>query len=202
MLDYLLKNLSGLLSVTFSLFAIIDVVGTIPVLISIKNHHNGYLNEKKITFVSGILMIVFLYGGEFILRLFGLDAQSFAIGGSIVIFLLGLEMVLGHEIFKSDMSNRDALVPIAFPLIAGSGTLTTIISLRAEYEVWLILVAILLNLVIIFLTLRSLNTISKFLGIAGMTALRKFFGVILIALAIKIFLTSLYISTGVHLTNN
>ena len=176
-----------LLTVTFSLFAIIDIVGSVPLLISIKERLGG-INELKVTLLAGLLMILFVFLGEELLKIFGLDVSSFAVGGSIVIFILGLEMVLGVEFFKSDPDPRSGtLVPIAFPLIAGSGTLTTIISLRANYEKLPLIIAILINLVIVYITLRSLKYIARLLGPAGLTAVRKFFGVVLLAIAVKIF---------------
>lgn len=176
-----------LLTVTFSLFAIIDIVGSVPLLISIKERLGG-INELKVTLLSGLLMVLFVFLGEQLLRIFGLDVSSFAVGGSIVIFILGLEMVLGVEFFKSDPDPRSGtLVPIAFPLIAGSGTLTTIISLRANYDKVPLLIAIGVNLIIVYLTLRSLKYIARLLGASGLTAVRKFFGVVLLAIAVKIF---------------
>ena len=145
----------------------------------------------KATLISGALMILFLFAGEAFLKLLGLDVRSFAVGGSIVIFILGLEMVLGIEFFKSEKDITAAtVVPIAFPLIAGSGTLTTIMSLKANYGQTTILVAILVNLIIVFIVLKSLNVIAKLLGSAGLIAVRKFFGVILLAIAVKIFATN------------
>ena len=133
-------------------------------------------------------MILFLYVGEKFLNILGVDKKSFAVGGSIVIFILGLEMVLGLEFFKAEKDAKaSTVVPIAFPLIAGSGTLTTIMSLKANYEAPTVLIAILLNLIIVFLVLKSLDFIQKLLGPAGMIAVRKFFGVILLAIAVKIF---------------
>ena len=176
-----------LLTVTFSLFAIIDIVGSVPLLISIKERLGG-INELKVTLLSGLLMVLFVFLGEQLLKIFGLDVSSFAVGGSIVIFILGLEMVLGVEFFKSDPAPRPGtLVPIAFPLIAGSGTLTTIISLRANYDKVPLLIAIGVNLIIVYLTLRSLKYIARLLGASGLTAVRKFFGVVLLAIAVKIF---------------
>ncbi len=183
-------NPKDLLTVTFTLFAIIDIVGSVPILISLKNKMGG-LREWKATLVSGILMITFLYLGEAFLNILGLDVSSFAVGGSIVIFILGLEMVLGIEFFKSEKDIKAAtVVPIAFPLIAGSGTLTTIMSLKANYGQVTILIAILANLIIIYLVLKSLGYIAKLLGPAGLIAVRKFFGVILLAIAVKIFATN------------
>ncbi len=180
-------DLNALLTVTFTLFAVIDIVGSIPLLLSLK-HKMGVIQEWKATLISGALMILFLYVGEKFLNILGVDKHSFAVGGSIVIFILGLEMVLGIEFFKSDKEAKsNIMVPIAFPLIAGSGTLTTIMSLKANYEETTVLVAILINLVFVYIVLRSLNTIEKLLGPGGMIAVRKFFGVILLAIAVKIF---------------
>jgi multiple antibiotic resistance protein len=180
-----------LLTVTFTLFAVIDIIGSIPLLHAMKKKLGG-LHEGKATLISGILMIVFLFAGEKLLQILGLDRRSFAVGGSIVIFILGLEMVLGVEFFKSEPDTKASiLVPIAFPLIAGSGTLTTIMSLKANFDTTTVLLAILINLVIIFIVLKSLNSIEKILGDAGMIAIRKFFGVILLATAVKIFSSNL-----------
>jgi multiple antibiotic resistance protein len=175
------------LTVTFTLFAVIDIVGSIPLLLSLKKKLGG-IQEMKATLVSGGLMIVFLYLGELLLHILGVETHSFAVAGSIVIFILGLEMILGIEFFKSDKESKSSLiVPIAFPLIAGSGTLTTIISLKANYSQSLLLAAILINLVIVYIVLKSLDLIERILGPGGMVAIRKFFGVILLAIAIKIF---------------
>jgi multiple antibiotic resistance protein len=183
-------NFSELLTVTFTLFAVIDVIGSVPILISLKEKM-GEFSELKATLISGALMILFLYLGKEFLRLLGVDIRSFAVGGSIVIFILGLEMVLGLEFFKSEKDVKSAtIVPIAFPLIAGSGTLTTIMSLKANYGETTLLVAILLNLIIVYLVLRSLKFIERLLGPAGLIAVRKFFGVILLAIAVKIFATN------------
>jgi multiple antibiotic resistance protein len=180
-------NIDELITVTFTLFAVIDIIGSVPLLISLKEKMGG-INEARATLISGGLMILFLLVGEKFLSILGLDVKSFAVGGSIVIFILGLEMVLGHEFFKSDSDPRTGtLVPIAFPLIAGSGTLTTIISLQANYSLWPVLIGILINLVIVYIVLKSLKWIAKILGPAGLIAVRKFFGVILLAIAVKIF---------------
>jgi multiple antibiotic resistance protein len=183
-------NLNEILTVTFTLFAVIDIIGSVPILISLKNKMGG-MKELKATVISGALMILFLYLGEGFLNILGLDIRSFAVGGSIVIFILGLEMVLGIEFFKGDGDVKTAtMVPIAFPLIAGSGTLTTIMSLKANYGELTLLIAILFNLIIIYMVLKSLGYIAKLLGTGGLTAVRKFFGVILLAIAVKIFATN------------
>ena len=178
-----------LLTVIFTLFAVIDIVGSIPLLIAMKEK-SGAIKSLRVTLISGALMILFLFLflGKPFLQLLGLDVRSFAVGGSIVIFLLGLEMVLGHEIFKGDKNaHSGAVVPIAFPIIAGSGTLTTIMSLKANFEEAYILGGILVNLIIVYLVLKSLNFIERMLGPGGLLAVRKFFGVILLAIAVKIF---------------
>lgn len=185
-------NFQEFLTLTFTLFAVIDIVGSVPMLISLKERMGG-INAKKVTMISGLLMIIFFFMGKPLLNLLGVDIKSFAVAGSIVIFILGLEMILGIEFFKSEKgAPTGTVVPIAFPLIAGSGTLTTIMSLKATFErsdknEYMILAAIILNLVIIYLVLRSLNLIEKILGKAGLLAVRKFFGVILLAIAVKVF---------------
>lgn len=183
-------SLKDFITVTFTLFAVIDIIGTVPILISMKSKL-GEIREAMVTLVSGALMVLFLYIGEPFLNLLGLDVRSFAVGGSIVIFILGLEMVLGLEFFKSESHERSAtVVPIAFPLIAGSGTLTTIISLKANYAQSVMLFAILANLLFIYIVLKSLRLIERILGPAGLIAVRKFFGVILLAIAVKVFATN------------
>jgi multiple antibiotic resistance protein len=179
-------KIDELLTIVFTLFAVIDIVGSIPLLIAMKEK-SGAIQSLKVTLISGGLMILFLFLGKPFLQLLGLDVKSFAVG-SIVIFLLGLEMVLGHEIFKGDKNAQSgAVVPIAFPIIAGSGTLTTIMSLKANYDELYIALGILINLVIVYAVLKSLNFIERLLGPGGLLAVRKFFGVILIAIAVKIF---------------
>ncbi len=180
-------KIDELLTIVFTLFAVIDIVGSIPLLIAMKEK-SGAIKSLKVTLISGGLMILFLFLGKPFLQLLGLDVRSFAVGGSIVIFLLGLEMVLGHEIFKGDKNAQSgAVVPIAFPIIAGSGTLTTIMSLKANYDELYIALGIVINLVVIYIVLKSLNFIEKLLGPGGLLAVRKFFGVILLAIAVKIF---------------
>ena len=181
-------SLKEILTVTFTLFAVIDMIGSVPVLASLLLIMRRPPRSTQATLASGGLMILFLFLGTQFLKLLGLDIGSFAVAGSIVIFILGLEMVLGHEFFKSDNNPKSgSVVPIAFPLIAGSGTLTTIMSLKANYADANILVAILINCIVIYVVLKSLKWIEKVLGPNGMVVIRKFFGVILIAIAVKIF---------------
>jgi multiple antibiotic resistance protein len=180
-------TLKEVVTVTFALFAVIDVLGSIPVLISLKNKM-GEIKALRATLVSGLLIVAFFLFGEKFLDILGLDVNSFAIAGSIVMFILALEMVLGVEFFKGDNNPKaGSIVPIAFPLIAGSGTLTTVMSIKSIYDPQNILLAIFFNLIIIYITLRSIKFIEKLLGPGGILVIRKFFGVILIAIAVKMF---------------
>ena len=182
-----------IITVTFALFAVIDILGSIPVLISFKNKV-GAISAWRATIVSGLLMLAFFFLGEQFLEILGLDVSSFAIAGSIVLFILGLEMVLGHEFFKGDNNPKaGSIVPIAFPIIAGSGTLTTVMSIKSLYHHSNILIGILLNLIIIFIALQSLNWLERILGQSGILVIRKFFGVILIAIAVKMFRTNIHL---------
>lgn len=184
--------LKEIITVSFTLFAVIDMLGSAPILISLKAKMGGEIKNVQATLASGALMILFLFLGKQFLNLLGLDVQSFAVAGSIVIFIIGLEMVLGLDFFKPDKNaNSGSFVPIAFPLIAGSGTLTTIMSLKANYDDVNILIGILINCVVIFLVLGSLKWIERALGPNGLLVVRKFFGVILLAIAVKIFGTNI-----------
>ena len=181
-----------IITITFTLFAVIDMLGSIPVLITLREKMGGHIRSTQATVASGTLMILFLFLGQEFLNVLGLDVKSFAVAGSIVIFIIGLEMVLGLEFFKSDNNPKSgSVVPIAFPLIAGSGTLTTIMSLKANYHDINILIAILINLVVIYTVLSSLRWLGHVLGPSGLIVVRKFFGVILLAIAVKIFATNI-----------
>lgn len=185
-------SVKEIVTVTFTLFAIIDMIGNIPVLASLRIKMGGKIRSGQATFASGGLMILFLLIGQQFLNILGLDVKSFAVAGSIVIFIIGLEMVLGMEFFKPDSDPKSgSVVPIAFPLIAGSGTLTTIMSLKANYNDANIFIGIMINCVVIFLVLKSLSWIERMLGPNGMIVIRKFFGVILLAIAVKIFGTNI-----------
>lgn len=191
-MDFSLISAAQIITISFTLFAVIDILGNIPVLVTLKAKMGGHIRSNQATLVSGGLMILFLFLGQELLNILGLDVKSFAVAGSIVIFILGLEMVLGLEFFKADNNPKSgSVVPIAFPLIAGSGTLTTIMSLKANYEEVNILIGILINCVVIFIVLHSLKWIEKALGPSGLIVIRKFFGVILLAIAVKIFGTNI-----------
>ena len=182
-----LVNFEDVLTVTITLFAIIDIVGATPLLISMKSRL-GEIESGKATLASGALMILFLIFGTKFLGLLGVDVHSFAVAGSIVIFIMALEMVLGIELFRQDPDVKSgSIIPIAFPIIAGSGTLTTVMSLRANYSIYSILIGILINLLAVYLVLKSLNFLERKLGKSGLFVIRKFFGVILLAIAVKIF---------------
>jgi len=179
-----------ILAVTVTLFAIIDIVGGIPILISLKSKI-GEIEAGKATLSSGVLMILFLVFGTGFLALLGVDVKSFAVAGSIVIFVMGLEMVLGIDIFRQDPEAKSgSIIPVAFPIIAGSGTLTTVMTLRANYGFYNILIGILINLIAVYIVLRSINYLERKLGKSGLFVIRKFFGVILLAIAVKMFKTN------------
>ncbi len=187
-MDFSEIAIKEILTVSFTLFAVIDMLGSIPILAALREKMGGVIKSGQATIASGGLMILFLFVGKQFLNLLGLDVKSFAVAGSIVIFILGLEMVLGLEFFKPDKNAKSGnIVPIAFPLIAGSGTLTTIMSLKANYADANILIGILINCIVIYLVLVSLKWVEKMLGPNGMAVVRKFFGVILLAIAVKIF---------------
>ena len=181
--------INDILTITLTLFAVVDILGSIPLIISIRQK-TGHINSVKATVVSFFIMMGFLFIGENLLYLIGIDVQSFSMAGSIVIFLLALEMILNIELFKSgDQDKTASIVPIAFPLITGAGTLTTILSLRAieNFSYSEITIGIILNLLFVFFVLKTTNTIEKILGIGGVNILRRVFGIVLLAIAIKLF---------------
>ncbi|MFC4211473.1 MarC family protein [Pedobacter lithocola] len=179
-------NLSEILSTTMVLFAIIDILGAIPVVIELRRKA-GHIESGKASLVAAGLMILFLFLGESLLKVIGLDVESFAIAGSFVIFFIAMEMVLGLTIFKEEAPETVSIVPLAFPLIAGAGTMTTLLSLKTEYHTQNILVGILLNILFVYFVLKNTNRLEKLFGKSGLNILRKAFGVILLAIAIKLF---------------
>jgi len=172
------------------LFAVIDIIGSIPVIIGLRSKI-GHIQSEKASIVAGILMIAFLFIGKQILNLIGIDVYSFAVAGSFVLFFLAIEMILGITLYKDDAAESASIVPIAFPLIAGAGTMTSLLSLRAEYYVENIIVAILVNIIFVYLVLKSSKRIEKVLGKNGISIIRKVFGVILLAIAVKLFTTNI-----------
>jgi multiple antibiotic resistance protein len=177
------------------LFAIIDVFGSIPIILDVKSKI-GNLHAMRTTLVAFGIMLLFLFIGEPLLSIFGVDISSFAIAGSFILLLMGIEMVLGIELFKHDMEGSGAIVPIAFPLIAGAGSITSLLSLRAEYQTVNILIALTANMFVVFLVLRLTTWFEKLLGPGGLHILRKFFGIILLAIAVKLFITNTGIDIG------
>ena len=184
-------NLKEIFSVTLILFSVIDILGSIPFIMTIRRRE-GKIQAEKATIISAVLMVVFLFLGQSILKLFGLDVASFAVAGAIVIFIVAMEMILGITLIKDDPDAKGtgSVVPLAFPLIAGAGTLTTILSLRAVYTEANILIGILANLIFIYIVLRSSVWLERVIGASGFAVLRRVFGVILLAIAVKIFKTN------------
>lgn len=171
------------------MFAIIDIFGSIPIILDIKSK-TGEVSAGKASIVAFVIFILFFFAGEPLLEIFGVDIQSFAIAGSLVILLLGLEMVLGIDLFKYDGPGGGTVVPIAFPLIAGAGSITSLLSLKAEYETVNILIALTLNIIVVFFVLKLTSTFERLLGPGGIHILRKVFGIILLAIAVKLFISN------------
>jgi multiple antibiotic resistance protein len=182
-------NLNEILSVTMILFAIIDILGSIPVIVELRKKA-GKIQSEKATIVSMVLMMLFLFVGEGLLKIIGLDISSFAIAGSLVIFFIAMEMILGIKFFKEEIPETVSIVPLAFPLIAGAGTMTTLLSLKSEYATQNIIIGILLNMLFVYIVLRNTIRLEKLFGVTGLDILRKAFGIILLAIAIKLFRTN------------
>jgi multiple antibiotic resistance protein len=182
-------SLIEILAAFMVLFAIIDIPGSIPIIIDIKTK-SGDIKSAKVTLVSFLILLAFLFVGSPLLGIFGIDVSSFAIAGSFIIFLIAMEMILGIELFKHDSHDAGSIFPIAFPLIAGAGSITTILSLKAEYQTINIFIALILNMIVIYLVLRLTSLFEKILGAGGLQILKKVFGVILLSIAIKLFLTN------------
>lgn len=179
-------NFREIATATMVLFAVIDILGSIPIIIGLRKKV-GHIESEKASIVSAIIMVAFLFVGEEILNLIGIDVYSFAVAGAFIIFFLAIEMILGITLYKEDEPESASIVPIAFPLIAGAGTLTALLSLRAEYYVENIIVAIIANTIFVYLVLKSSKRIEKVLGKNGLNIIRKIFGVILLAIAVKLF---------------
>ena len=183
-------NYNDALSAFLILFAVIDILGSIPIIVTLRKKV-GQVKSEKATLVAGAIMIVFLFLGERILHLLGVDVQSFAIAGSFVLFFLALEMILGITLYKEESPNTASIVPIAFPMIAGAGTMTSLVSLRAEFANINIIIAIVLNMIVVYAVLKNTERIERILGSGGLSILRKVFGVILLAIAVKLFFANL-----------
>lgn len=188
-MEYLQFDFSQILSTTMVLFAIIDILGSIPIVIELRKKA-GHIQSEKAAIVATALMIIFLFAGKALLSVIGVDVQSFAIAGSFVIFALAMEMVLGLSIFKEEAPETVSVVPLAFPLIAGAGTMTTLLSLKTEYATQNIIVGIVVNMLFVYFVLKNTNRLEKLFGKTGLNILRKAFGIILLAIAIKLFRTN------------
>lgn len=179
-------NFKEVFAASMVLFAVIDIIGSIPIIIDLRKKA-GHIQSEKASVVAGILMILFLFLGKEILNLIGIDVNSFAVAGAFILFFLALEMILGITLYKDESPESASIVPLAFPLIAGAGTLTSLLSLRAEYETLNIIVAIIINIIFVFIVLKFSGKIEKVLGSQGINVIRKIFGVILLAIAVKLF---------------
>ncbi|MEO0527213.1 MAG: MarC family protein [Bacteroidota bacterium] len=179
-------DVKEIITASMILFAVIDILGSVPIIIGLRNKV-GHIQSEKASIVAACIMVAFLFVGERILNLIGIDVNSFAVAGAFVIFFLAIEMILGVSLYKDDAPESASVVPIAFPLIAGAGTMTSILSLRAEYYVENIVVAIIVNIIFVYLVLKSSLRIEKILGKSGLGVIRKVFGVILLAIAVKLF---------------
>lgn len=186
-------DIKEILSVSLILFSVIDILGSIPIIVNLRKKV-GHIQSEKATLAAGILMILFLIGGKSVLSLFGIGVEDFAIAGALIIFAIGAEMILGIELFKPDpdASEGASIVPIAFPLIAGAGTLTTILTLKAEFAQLNIAIGILLNLIFVYGVLKSTSWLERKLGKTGLDVLRRIFGIILLSIAVKIFKTNAF----------
>jgi len=179
-----------IITASLILFAVIDIIGSIPIIVDLRKKV-GHIESEKASIVAAILMVMFLFVGEEILSLIGIDVNSFAVAGAFILFFLALEMILGIQLYKDDAPETASIVPLAFPLIAGAGTMTTLLSLRSEYETVNIICAIVINVVFVYLVLKSSGKIEKVLGSQGINVIRKIFGVILLAIAVKLFATNI-----------
>jgi multiple antibiotic resistance protein len=182
-------DLKEIVTAGMVLFAVIDIVGSVPIIVDLRNKA-GHLRSEVATIASLVIMIAFLFLGEGMLSLIGIGVGDFAIAGSLVLFFLALEMILGIRLYKEETPSTASIVPLAFPLIAGTGTLTTILSIRAEYHVENIIVAIFLNMIPVYLVLKNTQRIERVLGPGGISVLRKVFGIVLLAIAVKLFRTN------------
>ncbi len=183
-------NFKEIITATLVLFAVIDIIGSIPIIIDLRQKV-GHIQSEKASIVAMFIMILFLFLGEQILKLIGIDVYSFAVAGSFVILFLALEMILGVQLYKEESPETASVVPLAFPLIAGAGTMTTILSLKAEFHTINIIIAIILNLVFVYAVLKFSKKIESFIGKGGLNVIRKIFGVILLAIAVKLFASNI-----------
>lgn len=183
-------NFKEIVTATMVLFAVIDIIGSVPIIIDLRQKV-GHIQSEKASIVAMLIMILFLFLGVQILNLIGIDVYSFAVAGSFVIFFLAIEMILGVQLYKEESPKTASVVPLAFPLIAGAGTMTTILSLKAEFQTVNIIVAIVINIIFVYIVLKSSAKIERLIGEGGINVVRKIFGVILLAIAVKLFASNI-----------
>ncbi len=183
-------DVKEIVSATMVLFAVVDIIGSVPIIINLRKKV-GRIQSEKTAIVAGILLILFLFIGKQLLNLFGVTVEAFAVAGAFILFFLALEMILGITLYKGTTPETASIVPLAFPMVAGAGALTTVLSLRAKFYVENIIVAILINMIIVYIVLKSSEKIEKFLGKQGITVIHNLFGVILLAIAVNLFTTNI-----------
>ena len=183
-------DVKEIVSATMVLFAVVDIIGSVPIIINLRKKA-GRIQSEKTAIVAGILLILFLFIGKQLLNLFGVTVEAFAVAGAFILFFLALEMILGITLYKGTTPETASIVPLAFPMVAGAGALTTVLSLRAKFYVENIIVAIFINMIIVYIVLKSSEKIEKFLGKQGITVIHNLFGVILLAIAVNLFTTNI-----------
>lgn len=183
-------NIKEVFTLTMILFAVIDTMGNIPIIVNLRKKV-GHIQSEKASIAAGVIMIAFLFIGKEILSLIGIDINSFAVAGALVLFFIALEMILGIQLMKDDSPETASIVPLAFPLIAGPGVMTSLLSLRAEYYTLNIIIAVIINLIVVYIVLKSSAKIERLLGNQGINVVRKIFGVILLAIAVKLFTSNI-----------
>lgn len=185
-------NFKEIATASMVLFAVIDIIGSIPVIISLREK-NGHISSTKASIIAAVVMVVFLFVGEEILKLIGINVNEFAVAGAFILFFIAMEMILGVTLFKEKKGKKQTatVFPIAFPMVAGPGSLTTLVSLRAEYEAQNIIIAILVNVLVVFLVLKTSGKLQKLLGANGIAIIEKIFGVILLAISVKLFTSNI-----------
>ena len=185
-----LERLKDITTITMTLFAVIDIIGSVPIILELKRK-SGEIQAGKAAIVSGVIMILFVFFGEGMLKFIGINVSSFAVAGALIILFFAMEMILGVQLFKENEPETASIVPLAFPLLAGAGSLTTILSLRAQYSIENVIIGIVLNLLLVYIVLKKSSRIEYYLGKNGISIIRRIFGIILLAIAIQLFTSNL-----------